>query len=208
MDHVLYINLNHRTDRKEHVEHQLKILGITGTRIPATLHKNGALGCIMSHIRCIEHAKQNQWKSVYVMEDDITFTNPDAFKTSLSYFLNESIHWDVLLLGSNMAPPFQQIHEYYARVFNAQTTTGYIVKEHYYDTLLKNFNESLALLTKFSNKSLYAIDMYWKRLQHKDQWYILTPLTIVQLPGFSDIENNYTDYTRSMLSTKNINKNI
>jgi len=208
MDHVLYINLNHRTDRRAHVENQLKVLGIMGTRMPAILHKNGALGCIMSHIQCIEHAKLNQWKSVCVVEDDITFTNLDIFKTSLSHFLNESIHWDVLLLGSNMAPPFQQIHKYYARVFNAQTTTGYIVKDHYYDTLLKNFNESLVLLTECSNRSLYAIDMYWKRLQNKDQWYILTPLTIVQLPGFSDIENNYTDYSRSMLSTKNINKNI
>lgn len=201
MDHILYINLNHRTDRKKHVEHQLSLLGVTGTRMRASFHKNGALGCIMSHIQCIEHAKINQWESVCVMEDDITFTNPTIFQQSLTHFLNKS-EWDVLLLGSNMAPPFEQIDEHHARVFNAQTTTGYIVKQHYYDTLLKNYKESLALLTTLSYKPLYAIDMYWKRLQQQDKWYILTPLTIIQLPGYSDIEHGYTDYSRAMLSKK------
>jgi len=199
MDHVLYINLNHRTDRKQHVEQQLSLLGITGTRMPAILNKHGALGCIMSHIQCIEHAKTQQWESVCIMEDDITFTNIEVFNKSLSHIPTT---WDVLLLGTNMAPPFEKINEHYARVFNAQTTTGYIVKQHYYDTLLKNYQESLLLLTKFQIKSLYAIDIYWKRLQKNDLWYVLTPLTIVQLPGYSDIENGYTDYSRAMLATK------
>ena len=200
MDHILYINLNHRTDRKEHVERQLSLLGLTGTRMPAVLHKQGALGCMMSHIQCIEHAKLHQWESVCVMEDDITFTNLEVFNKSLSHVMNQ--HWDVLLLGTNMAPPFEQIDEHHAQVFNAQTTTGYIVKQHYYDTLLNNYQESLALFTKLPIKSLYAIDIYWKRLQQRDQWYVLTPLTVVQLPGYSDIENGYTDYSRAMLAKK------
>ena len=199
MDHVLYINLNHRTDRRKHMERQLSLLGICGTRMPAVFHKRGYLGCIMSHIQCIQHAQSQCWESVCIMEDDITFTNVDVFKTSLS---KVSTNWDVLLLGTNMAPPFEQIDEYHARVFNAQTTTGYIVKQHYYETLLQNYQESLALLTKHSVKSLYAIDIYWKRLQKKDLWYVLTPLTVVQLPGYSDIENGYTDYSRAMLATK------
>jgi len=182
MDHVLYINLNHRKDRKEHVERQLSLLGITGTRMPAILPKNGALGCIM--------------------EDDIMFTNIDVFKTSLSHVLPTK--WDVLLLGTNMAPPFEQIDEHHARVFNAQTTTGYIVKQHYYETLLNNFKESLERFSKFPIKSLYAIDIYWKQLQKRDQWYVLTPLTIIQIPGYSDIEHAYLDYSRAMLAKKDI----
>lgn len=202
MNHVLYINLNRRTDRKQHVERQLSLLGITGTRMPAVFHKKGYLGCIMSHIQCIQHAQAQQWESVCIMEDDITFTNTDVFNKSLSHVLNKQ--WDVLLLGTNMAPPFEQIDEYHARVFNAQTTTGYIVKQHYYETLLKNYQESLALLTEHSVKSLYAIDIYWKRLQKTDLWYVLTPLTVVQLPGYSDIENAYTDYSRAMLLKKDV----
>ena len=199
MDHILYINLNHRMDRKLHIEKQLSLLGVTGTRIPAIFHKRGALGCILSHIQCIEHAKLHKWESVCVLEDDITFTNIDVFKKSLS---NVTSTWDVLLLGTNMAPPFEQIDDYHARVFNAQTTTGYIVKQHYYDTLLKNYKESFQLLDRFANPTLYAIDMYWKRLQQRDHWYVLTPLTIIQLPGYSDIERGYTDYSHAMLATK------
>ena len=202
MDHVLYINLNHRVDRKEHVERQLSLLGIKGTRMPAILHKNGAIGCIMSHIKCIEHAMLNQWETVCIMEDDIMFTNIDVFKKSLMHVLPTT--WDVILLGTNMAPPFEQIDEHHARVFNAQTTTGYIVKQHYYETLLNNFKESLERFSKFPIKSLYAIDIYWKQLQKRDQWYVLTPLTIIQLPGYSDIEHAYLDYSRAMLAKKDI----
>ena len=49
------------------------------------------------------------------------------------------------------------------------------------------------------NKSLYAIDMYWKRLQVVHRWYLIIPVTVVQIESYSDVENMVVDYKALML---------
>jgi GR25 family glycosyltransferase involved in LPS biosynthesis len=201
MDNVVYINLKYRTDRKIHAERQFYALGINAMRVEALRTLDGAIGCTISHIKCIELAKQNNWPTVCICEDDVLFTNPDLLKTNVFKFLQSDIKWDVLLLGANISPPFEN-HDFYLRVYNAQTTTAYIVNQSYYDILLKNFKDGLELLkTNPYEKRLYAIDMYWKRLQ-QDNWFILYPLTVVQKATYSDIEDRFVDYGKYMLSDK------
>lgn len=155
----------------------------------------------MSHIRCLELAKEHQLPFVCVVEDDIEFTDPDFFRRQLDTFLSGYIDWDVLLLGSNMGPPFDK-EEGCLRVFNAQTTTGYIVKQHYYDTLLASFKKSVGYLLTDYNVKLFAIDIQWKRLQQRDRWYVLYPLTVIQRDDYSDIEKKPVCYGPMMTSTK------
>jgi GR25 family glycosyltransferase involved in LPS biosynthesis len=201
LKNTLYINLEHRKDRLEHVNSEFKKIGITAERVNAVKMNTGAVGCTMSHIKCIELAKQRDYEYVFICEDDITFRNPDLFKRNLQRFYeNDDINWDLLIIGGNNVPPFQQVTEYCARVFYCQTTTGYVVKKHYYDTLLKNFRESAAgLMREPNNPSTYALDMYWKRLQLQDFWYMITPPTVTQYESYSDIENRNVNYENMML---------
>ena len=85
---------------------------------------------------------------------------PSVLLTSLQQFYdNKKIEWDVLLIGGNNVPPYEKTTEYCIRVSNCQTTTGYIVKRHYYDVLIKNFRESAqGLLQSPNNKQQYALD--------------------------------------------------
>jgi len=204
---TLYINLSCRPDRNKHVLEQLESIGHKGIRIEAVECKYGAIGCGMSHIRCLEMAKEQGWPSVCIVEDDIEFTNPSLFQEQLSHFLKSSIAWDVLLLGTNMGPPFDK-EEGCLRVFNAQTTTGYIVKHHYYDTLLDCFRKSVGALIRDYNVRLYAIDIQWKQLQQKDRWYVLYPLTVIQREDYSDIERRDVNYSSLMLHTKEFKYNL
>ena len=201
LKNTLYINLEHRKDRLEHVTGQMNMMGITAERVNAVKMKTGAVGCTMSHIKCLELAKQRDYEYVFICEDDITFRNPELFKRNLQRFYDDDdINWDLLIIGGNNVPPFQQVTEYCARVFYCQTTTGYIVKKHYYDTLLKNFRESAAgLMREPNNPSTYALDMYWKRLQLQDFWYMITPPTVTQYESYSDIENRNVNYENMML---------
>ena len=201
LKNTLYINLEHRKDRLEHVTAQMNMMGITAERVNAVKMNTGAVGCTMSHIKCLELAKQRDYEYVFICEDDITFRNPDLFKRNLQKFYDDDdINWDLLIIGGNNVPPFQQVTEYCARVFYCQTTTGYIVKKHYYDTLLKNFRESAAgLMREPNNPSTYALDMYWKRLQLQDFWYMITPPTVTQYESYSDIENRNVNYENMML---------
>jgi len=53
---TLYINLHERTDRKEHVEKELEKMNIQGERVEAIRNDVGAIGCSLSHIKCLEIA--------------------------------------------------------------------------------------------------------------------------------------------------------
>ena len=86
ISNVLYINLNKRKDRLEHVKKELLKIGITGERFPAIQLKNGRLGCSMSHLKCIEIAKKRNWDHVFICEDDITFTQSQDFFKQLEKF--------------------------------------------------------------------------------------------------------------------------
>jgi len=198
---TLYINLEHRKDRLTHVKKELEKLGIEGERFNAIKTKVGAIGCTMSHIKCLEIAKERNYEYVFICEDDITFVDPATLLNSLKHFYeNKQIEWDVLLIGGNNVPPYEQTTDYCIRVSNCQTTTGYIVKNTYYDILIQNFRESAQGLIKHpNNKPEYALDMYWKRLQCIHRWYMLFPFTVVQCESYSDIEERVVDYRGLML---------
>jgi len=200
-EHTLFINLDHRTDRLEHVTKEFAQMGITPERVVGIQPKSPAVGCTLSHIKCIELAKSRNYEQVFICEDDITFTNPELFKQQLAKFVeNDKINWDVLIVSGNVAPPCQKLYEYAARVFYCQTTTGYIVKREYYDTLLANFKAGLTLLLQNpTNKFEYAVDKYWLRLQMQNYWYIITPLTVTQYDNYSDIEGKSTEYSNVIL---------
>jgi GR25 family glycosyltransferase involved in LPS biosynthesis len=198
--HAFYINLASRPDRKQHVESQLSIIGIKAERFNAIKLPNGALGCSMSHLKCLEIAKENSWPHLLIVEDDIKFLNPDIFKNQLSSFLSKHKSWDVVLVGGNNVPPYTKIDDTCIKVSTCQTTTGYLVNGHYFDTLIENFRSGIKKLIEFPQQHInYAIDKYWFQLQRKDNWFLIIPLTVTQREDYSDIEKRPTNYTPVML---------
>ena len=201
--HTVYINLDHRKDRKVHVEQQLASIGITSpTRFNAIKLPNGALGCSMSHLRCLQIAKEQGWPHILLCEDDIQFLDPNLFVKQINGFLEnheEDSSWDVLLVAGNNMPPYGIEDDYSVRVFQCQTTTGYLVKQHYYDKLMANIKEGIEkLMREPNNHRFFAIDKYWFQLQQEDYWFLITPLTVVQREDYSDIEKRRTNYKKAM----------
>jgi len=208
IQHIFYINLKHREDRQLNVITQLNTLNLmpqTIHRFNAISHINGAIGCAMSHLKCLTHAKKNNWDNVLIIEDDIVFLNPNVLKCQFNKFLSHNISWDVIIIGGNNMPPYKKIDDCAIKVSRCQTTTGYVVKSHYYDKLINNFKKGIELLLLNQQKHyLYAIDKYWFHLQQTDNWFLIIPTTVTQLDGYSDIEKRKTYYTPAMLD---INKN-
>ena len=203
--HAFYINLLSRPDRKTHVENQLLSIGINAERFNAIKMKNGAIGCSMSHLKIIETAKKNNWDHVLIVEDDILFTKPTMFIEQFNKFLKKHNDYDIILIAGNNLPPYKTIDDTCVKVTQCQTTTGYLVKNHYFDTLIKNYKEGLLNLIKDPiNHRLFAIDKYWFNLQKKDKWYLITPLTVTQREDYSDIEKRPTNYTNVMLDLNKV----
>lgn len=196
--HALYINLETRPDRKEHVESELKKIGIKAERFNAIKLANGALGCSMSHLKCLERAKKEGWPHILIIEDDIKFLKHQIFKKQLNKFLERYKDFDVLMIAGNVVPPAEKL-DCCAKITNCQTTTSYLVLSHYYDTLIKNYKEGIQLLLKYpEHKKIFAIDKYWFQIQETGKWYIITPLTVIQKEDYSDIEEKNTNYENLM----------
>jgi glycosyl transferase family 25 len=198
--HAYYINLDHRQDRKQHVEEQLRNVGINATRFNAIKMQNGAVGCSMSHLKILQDAHSKNLDHVLIVEDDITFLDPELFKTQFQRFLEiHKNNWDVVLLAGNNMPPYTPVDDTCIKVSRCQTTTGYLVNGHYIKKLMDNIKMGLThLISKPNDHRLYAIDKFWFVLQNVDRWYLIIPPSVVQRPDYSDIEKKHTNYQHLM----------
>jgi len=182
IENVVYINLEHRKDRRENIEKELSIFSSEKVQRFDAIHelKRGHLGCSKSHIEVLKLAIKFGWKNYLVVEDDAVF-NLDSYS-----LLEELISkpYDVILLGGTLLS-FDKTY----RCYNSCCTTSYLVSQSYYQTLLTNFEEGAKKLDEEYDKSHnYAIDQYWQSLQRLDNWYIVYPTLVLQLSDYSDIE--------------------
>lgn len=195
---VLYINLDERTDRKERIEEQMKSLGLKATRVTAVKHEKGAIGCTLSHIRCLETAVWNSWDHVLVLEDDVHFLDPALCIRQTELFLEKhQNHWDVLLLGANNQAPYYTIDDTCVQICKCFSAVAYLVRgRSYILRLLECFRESLV------QAEHDPCDVAWNKLQQEDRWFLLQPLCVSQQHCYSNIQNTMVNYDTEMLTMK------
>lgn len=199
--HTFYINLDKREDRKHRALYELANIGITNPeRMKAVELPNGALGCSLSHLKCLELAKKNNYDMVFICEDDITFLDHNLFLTQLTIFFELNIQWDVVLVAGNNMLPYIPVNDCCIKVLNCLTTTGYIVKNRYYDKLISNYKEGIQFLISDPQNNNYKIDKHWFQLQRNDDWYFIIPPSVVQREDYSDIEKKVTNFASYMLN--------
>jgi glycosyltransferase involved in cell wall biosynthesis/GR25 family glycosyltransferase involved in LPS biosynthesis len=199
VDAIYYINLDHRTDRKERLLSEFYRIGIPDNkvqRVPGIYTKeNGYLGCVASHIQTLKMFLDSGKDKCLVLEDDFVFTqNADEINRILSQI--KGLDFDVLMISGNVMISEPHAHNSYVkRIIDAQTTSSYIVTRNYAPILLANFEEGLRLLTDNQNAChIFALDQYWKRLQPVSKWYITNPVFGKQGASFSNIVNLDVDY--------------
>lgn len=193
MNQHFYINLEHRKERDLITRQELKKLGIKKpNRFNAITHEIPLVGCALSHIACLEKAKELGWDYVIVFEDDLKIEGKNLLLSKFNKYMK--MDFDVLYLGCwNYLPP-QQVERDLAKVLRAVCNHAYIVKEHYYDTFLQNLKEGIEWKLKEDIRD-NNIDEYHYKLQEKDNWYCITPIHITQRDGWSDNFNEVRNYS-------------
>jgi glycosyl transferase family 25 len=195
IDKIVYINLDHRADRRDIMakffeKGQIPLEKVI--RFPAIKHSRGEIGCLESHTEVLKMAKREQWKNVLILEDDIEWTNLEEYAKLKG--LTNLPKWDVIML---MGWYFKYD---FPRIFYANHTSAYLVNQTYYDSLLNNRIESLSkikLRKGFDFRSLkFNADVYWNTLMEKDNWYGLYPCICRQVDGFSDVGNKRQETSR------------
>lgn len=192
VEKVVYINLDERMDRRTEVESELLRVFPANRieRFSAIRRSPGAIGCTLSHKAVIERAKAEGWKNVLVVEDDMNWNYPALAESAahIRHIISRNT-WDVVLFSGCYVQC-----SWDGRVQSAQTSTCYLIRQEYYDTLISNLQESVAGLMRGGNYAEFALDQYWKRLQPRDRWWVALPMACYQRPGFSDIEGCVVDY--------------
>jgi len=183
VEKIVYINLEHRTDRKAQIEEVLKDVLDKVIRFNAIKESHGGIGCTKSHIAVLEMAIKEGWKNYLVVEDDAIWNRFEVGYPILEKLAQNS--YDVIVLGAVV----QSMDGNSYKLYSGHTTTSYMVHSKYYSTLLKNFKEGLDGFLTTGHYHNYAIDQYWKRIQPSHDWYCVAPSLMIQREGFSDIEN-------------------
>jgi len=208
VDRIFYINLEHRNDRKEQIETEIRkfdpYLEITerfdefNVKPRSIRGTNGAIGCSMSHCKIVQIAKERGYKNILILEDDFQFiAEKERLLNNLRIFYENIDNFHLILLGTNCAKFYDTQYPDIYKVSNSQTASGYIINNSVYDDFLKIADLSIDNLNKTQNETVWAIDQAWKILQGENKKvYSFNKIERIgiQRPSYSDIVGNYVNY--------------
>jgi len=196
-EHVTYINLDKRCDRREEMEQQLKEYNLIGQRFAAIETSGfGIHGCGLSHLAVLKNAREKGYKHILILEDDFVFlVDKPTFDNEMQTLFNSKIDFDVcmlsyLLLDSEESEDFPFLY----KIKEAQTASGYIVNHTYYNKLINLYEDAMPKLIKTQQHWIYANDQCWKPMQQEDKWYCFKNRIGKQRDGYSDNAKSYMNY--------------
>lgn len=194
IDKIIYINLDKRTDRREHMEQQLEKIGLTAERFSAIEHEEGIVGCGFSHLNVLKIAKEREYKNILILEDDfLLLVSPEKFRENIKQ-LEKYKNFDVCMLSYN-SDNYTNIDEtIFMKINFAQTASGYIINSHYYDKLISLYEWALPLLEQTGMHLEYANDIVWRNLQLNDNWIGFKERQGKQISSYSDNCKQFRDY--------------
>lgn len=219
VDAVLYINLEHRVDRREHLLGQLALAGVPADkihRVDAVRRDVGALGCTLSHIKAFDLILEKGWRHVLVLEDDFTWmpgvkasvvdqqVGSGASTSGLSgSALNRQVgellscgRWDVVQISWNPSGRVVGAGRlpWLRRATGVRTTSGYFVRGGFAEELRGCFVDAAATMERDGWSADQCCDMRWQELQHENEWYVAFPPWGYQMDGWSDVEGKEVSY--------------
>jgi GR25 family glycosyltransferase involved in LPS biosynthesis len=199
---IYCINLDERKDRWNNAQAEfLKIKLNQVKRFSAIKDTKGAIGCRKSHIEIIKLAKKNNFKNVFIFEDDISFVDKDIDKIHHGINQLRKIEWDLFYLGATFKPDitkFTRISDNLIKTNFAYATHAYAINSSIFDLILKNENKIGKIDVFYSNDIIPSVNTV-----------VLDPIVAVQSPGYSNILNRAVNYSNIMINdfekTKKIN---
>jgi GR25 family glycosyltransferase involved in LPS biosynthesis len=188
---VFVINLDRRPDRLEEFTEEMKMLDMPFERFSAIYTDFGIDGCGLSHLSVLKLAKERGYKNVLIFEDDFKcLVSKEVFWKAINTF-SQSTPFDVYML-SYLMDLSGNFTEDTVKVFSAQTTSGYIVNESMYDSLINLYEDAMPKLVQTREHWIYANDQIWKQLQPESRWYASKIRLGKQRDGYSNLTGNGT----------------
>jgi GR25 family glycosyltransferase involved in LPS biosynthesis len=209
LDKIYYINLDVRTDRREHIENNVKepllewfdetlwtrLAAVDRTKEASTPRR--AAGCSLSHLKIWKDAIDNGYKHVMIFEDDFEFIiEPSKFYYLTNELFRDFPNFTICNFAYNNLKPLYPIenNSNFFKSWDIQTTGGYIADVNFLkNKLMQPTINSVRKLNENQPTAFWAIDVVWKKFQNDPNW-LLMKRAGKQLAGVSDIEKMNVDY--------------
>jgi len=212
---IYCINLDRRPERYNQCIQEFRKInanverasGIDGNTIqkPNLKINPYALGLILTHKNLIENAISKQYDNILFLEDDVLFIDNfnKIFNEKIEYLPKD---WDILYLGGNhilQSGKFTLITG--DKNFNVTQNNYKTLNNELCKTTITYTTHAIAINSKFyhnvidlinQNNELPIDNIYVKSQQDGTcNAYTFLPSIVLQRAGYSDIENQYVDYT-------------
>lgn len=203
IDKIFIINLDYRTDRKEHIINEMNKHNITNYEFYTAIkpkiedvykwnlnycnnhidnYKIGQFGCLTSHIEILKIALARNYNTILILEDDVLFK--DDYNKIFEYSNQINNNYDILYLSGSHINPFTNITTNIKKCTQTYTTHSYLIKKNIINYILDNINNCITEVDVF----------YANHLQPKFNCYVTYPHITTQIPSFSDIQNKNVTY--------------
>lgn len=216
IDQVLYINLDHETERKETFLNEAMRVQLPSEK----LHRisgvynllNGYCGNCLSQIAALNLAIEKGYDNVLICEDDIVFV-PDLSDVSVlleAFFSSFKNNWDVLILGGARHQEKKTSLPFITKASIVYHSNCFLVHANYFQRLLDFFvwtyENFLSKRLLFKHKidvqpvkgSPFIVDVNpdtaWCKLQQIDNWYCFNPYVVRQKQEKSSISQIVAGY--------------
>jgi GR25 family glycosyltransferase involved in LPS biosynthesis len=199
---IVYINLDHRTDRKQEFENEMVSMGVTNyTRVPGTLPvmqegiaegRARHIACGTTHIEIVKQAKEKNLDNILIFEDDVCLYN-DGDKPGIEIIesalddLSKIDDWDIFYLsGIIIDSSLNLVTPNLIKPRTVLTTHAYAINKQAYDKVLR-YNPQLdsAIDGWYGQQSIDNIEI--GTLFTK---YVVYPLSVHQRISLSDCDVN------------------
>lgn len=200
IQHIFYINLDKRTDRKEQFTQEMEKMNWKAERFPGYYyaHPKGIVGCTKSHLEVLKLAKEREYANVLICEDDLEWLEEkEVVNEELDKLFRNNVEFDVCFLAYNnktIDHDYTPKYDFLVKTLYSTTASCYLVNYHYYDVLIELYEIVLPILDSTRQHWIYANDQIWKILQEKDKWFCFSKRLAKQRDGFSDNANQVVSY--------------
>ncbi len=192
-------------------------------------------GCTQSHLEIAKLQVENKWDYVLYIEDDImldVFYSFDLVDKKFDYkkivknIVDDfnTLKPDVLWLGTRINKPSTKVTQHIVKPSGTIMSQAYIGSLKFANFVVKHLQYKNSNYFSYN----YAIDFFMTQLMEKDCWQIAdstlegrefvfnndinilatVPLIFNQGPSYSDLTDNYTDYTNFIRDCYYHNVNI
>ena len=197
-DGAVYINLKHRTDRKERVLKQFESININPKRFEGCYfseqelkefglkprYKINVTNFNLSMLKVASEARRLKLKNILIFEDDCFFDKEKLLETIPHLQELKNINWDLFYLGGAINKSNNSVTKVSKNLYSLRKglyqTHAYAINSSFYDHMIKSITKKAQGI---------AIDNFLART-NKEVITIKRPVAFQEI-GFSNIQNKY-----------------